>query len=306
MYDIIGDIHGHADRLEKLLLVMGYSPKDKGYRHHGRKVVFLGDFIDRGPNISRVLEIARCMVDAGDALAVMGNHELNALAYSTEDRNAPGEYLRRHSEKHALQHRATLNQLKGAELHQWLTWIRGLPLWLDLGGIRAVHACWSPRAIEALQPAFQASGGLTNDLLHQITRKGQGPLFFHVDALLKGKEARLPDGFFFLDKEGTRRTEVRTRWYLATEGHTYGSYALQTDPLDCPNHLADEVAAAAEPYPADSKPVFVGHYWLWANRPLPLATNVACLDYSVAKDGFLCAYRWDGESVLNPDHFCWC
>ena len=48
MYDIIGDIHGHADELEKLLEKLDYSWTDGCYRHSNRKVIFLGDFIDRG------------------------------------------------------------------------------------------------------------------------------------------------------------------------------------------------------------------------------------------------------------------
>jgi hypothetical protein len=55
----------------------------------------------------------------------------------------------------------------------------------------------------------------------------------------------------------------------------------------------------------DAKPVFVGHYWLSAPRPALLAENVACLDYSVAKGGLLCAYRWDGEQKLANEHFVW-
>ena len=51
---------------------------------------------------------------------------------------------------------------------------------------------------------------------------------------------------------------------------------------------------------------FVGHYWLSGPRPKLLRHNVACLDWSVAKGGFLCAYRWDGEQVLDEKHFVWC
>jgi hypothetical protein len=56
-------------------------------------------------------------------------------------------------------------------------------------------------------------------------------------------------------------------------------------------------------YPADAPPVFFGHYWLLTPEPELLAPNVACLDYSVPRGGFLCAYRWDGERVLDPSHF---
>jgi hypothetical protein len=59
-----------------------------------------------------------------------------------------------------------------------------------------------------------------------------------------------------------------------------------------------------ETYHQDAVPVFVGHYWL-TGTPIPLTTNVACTDFSVAKGGKLVAYRWDGESVLSEDKFKW-
>jgi hypothetical protein len=83
-YDIVGDVHGHADKLEGLLRKMGYVPHGRGYRPPvGRQLIFLGDLIDRGPQQLRVLEIARSMMDEGDARAVMGNHEFNAIGYVT-------------------------------------------------------------------------------------------------------------------------------------------------------------------------------------------------------------------------------
>ena len=73
-FDIIGDIHGQAEKIEALLKRLGYAERDGCNRQAGRQVVFLGDFIDRGPGQLRVGEIARRMVDGGAALAVMGNH----------------------------------------------------------------------------------------------------------------------------------------------------------------------------------------------------------------------------------------
>jgi hypothetical protein len=51
--------------------------------------------------------------------------------------------------------------------------------------------------------------------------------------------------------------------------------------------------------------VFFGYYWLSGSRPEFLADNVACVDYSVAKGGFLCAYRWHGEQKLSNTNFVW-
>jgi hypothetical protein len=140
--------------------------------------------------------------------------------------------------------------------------------------------------------------------LHSACRKGHA-LFAPVEVVLKGKEGRLPDGKSFQDKDGHVRTEIRTRWYLRPDGHTYRTYAFQSDEIACDLRLDEAVVADAAPYPADAKPVFVGHYWLSAERPELLARNVACLDYSVAKGGFLCAYRWDGEQALCNENFVW-
>ena len=86
-FDIIGDIHGQAKELEKLLAKLGYEEINNIYQHPDRNVIFLGDFIDRGDMQRRVIEIVRPMIDHGHALAVMGNHEYNAISFATEDPN---------------------------------------------------------------------------------------------------------------------------------------------------------------------------------------------------------------------------
>jgi hypothetical protein len=304
MYDLIGDIHGHADELVQLLELLGYEKARGSYRHSDRKVIFLGDFIDRGPQIRQVLQTVRPMVEAGHALAVMGNHELNALAYHTEDQDSPGEHLRRRVPKNEKQHKATLDQLSSQELQSYLEWFRTLPMWLDLDGLRVVHACWDERAMGEISAAQKDHDGMTTEFLHSACRKGK-PLFAPVEIILKGKEGKLPDGASFEDKDGHVRTEIRTRWYLAPDGHSYRTYALQSDEIACDLKLDEAVVAAAVPYPTTAKPVFVGHYWLSAQRPELLADNVACLDFSVAKGGFLCAYRWNGEQKLSDENFVW-
>lgn len=304
MYDLIGDIHGHADELSQLLKLLGYEKVQGSYRYPDRKVIFLGDFIDRGPQIRQVLDIVRPMVEAGNALAVMGNHELNALAYHTEDRDTPGEFLRQHTSKNEKQHSATLEQLAPRDLRSHLEWFRTLPMWLDLEGLRVVHACWDEQAMGQIAEANKNFGGTTTEFLHSACRKGN-PLFAAVEVVLKGKEGKLPDGVSFGDKDGHARTEIRTRWYLPPNGHTYRTYAFQSDEIACDLVLDESVITAATPYPQTAKPVFVGHYWLSAKQPELLAGNVACLDYSVAKCGFLCAYRWNDEQRLSNDNFVW-
>ena len=98
-YDIIGDVHGHADALRRLLIELDYREIEGAFRHDARKVIFVGDFVDRGPDQREVLRIARNMCKAGTASAVLGNHEFNAIAWATP--NGDGGFLRKHSEKNS-------------------------------------------------------------------------------------------------------------------------------------------------------------------------------------------------------------
>jgi hypothetical protein len=111
MYDIIGDIHGHASRLEQLLERIGYERDAGGWSHPDRQAVFVGDFIDRGPEQIETYRLVRSMIDRGAALAVMGNHEFNAVAFKTLHPEQPGEPLRPHTEKNRNQHAAVLGQV---------------------------------------------------------------------------------------------------------------------------------------------------------------------------------------------------
>ena len=295
-YDLIGDIHGHASELVKLLAALGYFKHKGVYKHPERQAIFLGDFIDRGPQIRETLEIVRPMIDAGFALSVMGNHELNALAFHTPHPAKPGSHLRPHNEKNSNQHAETMRQVPAGEFHSYLNWFRTLPLWLDLDGLRVVHACWDENMMG------QISGPIMDEFLYSACLPG-GSLFEPVEAILKGKEARLPTGITFRDKDGHERTSARVKWYETPHGQTYRTYVMAGEPVESDLPLPQEVIQAAVPYPKDSKPVFVGHYWMRAEQPRLLRRNIACVDWSVAKGGFLCAYRWDGEQELDRGKF---
>jgi protein phosphatase len=77
-FDVIGDVHGCAEELNALLDRLGYTGTPRR-QADGRKVVFLGDLVDRGPGIVEVLRTAMSMVRAGTALCVPGNHEMKLL-----------------------------------------------------------------------------------------------------------------------------------------------------------------------------------------------------------------------------------
>ena len=83
----------------------------------------------------------------------MGNHEFNTLAYHTKDPEPHGEYLRPHTEKNKKQRHKTAEQLTEGELKDYMAWFRTLPMWLNLDGLRVVHACWDEQAVAAVAPA---------------------------------------------------------------------------------------------------------------------------------------------------------
>jgi hypothetical protein len=316
-YDIIGDIHGHADTLEALLRTLGYVQRQNVWRHPARRVVFVGDFIDRGPQQRRTVHIARRMVDAGTALAVMGNHELNAIAWHTRREDGSGEFLRPHSgeygEKNRDQHAAFLKEVEhDPALHaEIVSWFLTLPLWLDLPGIRVVHACWHTPFMTWLAPKLAAGHRLTRELMADAATEPDDPVekdtaaptvFKAVEAVTKGIEVPLPNGGSFRDKDGHVRTRVRTRWWdpAATTFRTAAMLtsaeclALPDDPL--PPHAG--IAGTA------STPVFFGHYWL-TGTPSLQSDRAACLDYSAGKGGPLVAYRFDGEPTLSHARLLW-
>jgi protein phosphatase len=77
-FDIIGDVHGCCDELEQLLQQLGYAKNgDTGWGHPaGRKAVFVGDLVDRGPRIVDTLKTVMMMSQAGAGLSVPGNHDI--------------------------------------------------------------------------------------------------------------------------------------------------------------------------------------------------------------------------------------
>ncbi|MEQ8705829.1 MAG: metallophosphoesterase [Phaeodactylibacter sp.] len=297
--DLIGDIHGHADRLKALLRKLGYERKNGAYRHPGRKVVFVGDYIDRGPDNPGVVQLVREMVDAGSAVALCGNHEFNAICFNTPKEG--GGYLRQHTAKNTHQHAATLEQHRGrkGDYDSAIEWFKTLPLFLETPGLRAVHACWDGAVINRLQEVL-VGANIPEDLLPEAAEKGTD-LYNWVEITCKGKEAGLPEGYSFHDKDGHERREIRIKWWQNPAGQSFQDMSVLPDlGLDhLPFHNSD-----IGHYPSGECLVFFGHYWL-KGTPELLTPNACCLDYSVAKGGVLTAYRFDGERELNGGKLVW-
>lgn len=307
-YDIIGDIHGCADKLEALLKGLGYRKKNGCFSHPRRRAVFVGDFIDRGRQNFNTLRIVKAMVENGQARAVMGNHEYNALCYHTRSKN--GTFLRAHNKKNIHQHRRVLEEIERHGVEEWnlyLDWFMGLPLCLELEGLRLVHACWDEPQIRYLKDKLGAIPVMSAGFLRRSARVGT-PEFTAVDMVLKGREVKLPEGLSYEDKDGYPRHRVRVKWWL-----TYDKIKLARSFADLARAPA-RVKTRLQPfklpwgeeplfpgYNDGAVPVFFGHYW-YEGKPRILLPWAQCLDYSAVEGGYLCAYRWSGERRLKSSH----
>ena len=77
--DIVGDVHGEIDALDELVARLGYD--GDGRHPGGRRLVFVGDLVDRGPRTPDVLRLVMGMVENGSALCVPGNHDVKFLRW---------------------------------------------------------------------------------------------------------------------------------------------------------------------------------------------------------------------------------
>ncbi len=294
-WDVIGDIHGRLGALDALLRRLGYRERGGAWRHPGRKALFIGDMVDRGSEVGSVLRLVRAMTDAGTACAILGNHEYNVLGHL-----------------HDLEHgtsRCRMNPQKISEMRPSLAaiaadpsfrrWLIDLPLFAEADGIRFVHAYWGERELETL------SGRRTLPECDWNTSAFDGSKEeTAIKRLLKGPELGFPDGIAILSKRGYPQRETRVAWWKPRPEEI-----RIDDILVKPGEFPAGVLPCArtwgsyEPYPADSPPVFIGHYGYDAFPGL-LAANIACVDYGRNSEGTgIGAYRTDIGAPLSTDGF---
>jgi hypothetical protein len=302
-FDVIGDVHGEYDKLVELLSHLGYSESDGAWAHPSRTAIFVGDLIDRGPKQLETVHLVRAMVESGGAQCILGNHEFNAIAWVTPDPEDSGKFLRDHHKPgNREQHQAFLDVVEGTRKQRDITdWFKTLPLWLDLPGLRIVHACWHEESMDILRPVLGPNQTLTEEAILLGSRQGNR-IYEALEVVCKGPEVALPAGISFADKGGKVRHEVRVRWWQE-DLSTYRTAAI--GPPDDMAMIPD-VALPEEwkAHPYSGPPVLFGHYW-FTGKPEVISPRFACLDYSVAKNGPLVAYRWDGEVELSSEKLAW-
>jgi Calcineurin-like phosphoesterase len=323
---VIGDIHGELEALERLLARLGHGPG----QHPTRKLVFVGDLVDRGPDSVAVVERVAELVGRGQAVAALGNHELNVLLGDHKEGNGWFFGFPDHAQ---LKGGGILpfasRQASDSERRSIHAFLASLPLVLERADLRVVHAHWHPEAFAQLPAEGDAAA------LSQAAE----------DATLADLEAR------GVREKAEKEREEFARLKRRDLEPTYhlGNVAEEDSALQARNPVklltsGREIPVAPGKHffaggkwrfvqrdawwrgPVD-KPTVVGHYWrrrgapifdkvdAWAAmEPFAWSGNVFCVDYSVGRryaerafgakgrfNGGLGALLWPEQRVVFDD-----
>ena len=291
-YDIIPDIHGQYEKLLNLLTKLGWYEVEDCWEHSdkGRKLIFLGDFIDRGEQNGKVISLIRKLEALNVAYVIMGNHELNAIYFHSEN-PVTGLPLRKHSQNNIEQHKSFLHEFP---LHHPITeeiinWFCSLPLFLDFHWFRVIHACWANSAVTTLRQ-FNSRGIFSRDFYIK-NNSAKSELYRALELLTKGPEATLPTNSFFTDKTGIERQTSRLAWWRH-EARSWRELCVSVPNIELIPDENFQDWDEIELYPKNAPPVFFGHYWM-SFPPIFESQNTLCLDCSAGTDGPLIAYHFN-------------
>lgn len=158
-------MHGEFEVLQQLLWQLGYDAQ--GRHAKGRRLVFIGDLVDRGPDSPAVLEWVRAAVAGGLAQCVVGNHEL--LLLMQDSREGCRWYTDpTHPETQPGGKFAHSKPAPEALKPVWREFVAGLPLVLERPDLRLVHAAWHAPSIERLRHETRPLAQLYTDIEQQI------------------------------------------------------------------------------------------------------------------------------------------
>jgi hypothetical protein len=149
--DIVADVHGEMEALERLLAHLGYR---HGVHPEGRRLVFLGDLTDRGPDSPAVIDFVSWLMARNLAQCVLGNHDLNLLLEQRKEGNA---WYWGVAERMGRDPVFVRQAPADAAIRDRVRWFfKSLPLVLHRPDLRIVHACWDDEAIQQLARADDA------------------------------------------------------------------------------------------------------------------------------------------------------
>ncbi len=331
--DIIGDIHGEYLALDTLLQTLGYSTR--GDHPDGRKLIFTGDLVDRGPDSPAVMNKVIQLVERGVAHCVLGNHELNILRRVHKGGN---NWILDAGESEGL--RAGQLMATPMDAKKYIEFIDTLPFALVGPHLRVVHACWDNQAISALRDV-------------QLESSGIGELYRQTESEIVERMRSLPVARNKLQElEEYSASLIDPQW----NAHTLPAHAEVDMALQMENPLrvltTSEEVIADKPFWAAGKwrmterapwwnhydckvPVVIGHFWRMFDDDARRITgmfgadvfegvsshawmgkhnNVYCVDYSVGQrhlerkressevfHGKLAALRYPEWEVVHDD-----
>lgn len=214
--DIVGDVHGEIEALRSLIGHLGYA--DDGSHPDDRRLVFVGDLTDRGPDSPAVVDFVQTLIESSRAQCVLGNHDFNILVGHEKPENKwfwGEDFL-------ADDGSVVPQALAGKSIRQRVRgFFRSLPIALERGDLRVVHACWDDRMIGIARDATdvaslyelhkkQINRELSNRNLDRIEQgllhQNENP----VKLLTSGPEERSEHP---LESGGKIRNEQRVHWW---------------------------------------------------------------------------------------------
>ena len=311
--DIVGDIHGEIDALQSLLCHLGYD--ENGNHPERRRLVFVGDFVDRGVDSPATVRCIQKLTHQGH-LAILGNHELNLLHGDQKDGAGWFFERQREREKHRyLQYKIASDN----EKEEIINYLNTLPIALENKNLRIIHAAWLPEKIELIRKLGNINAKEAFSELRQKAKEDEKNQAWYADY-------QKEHAFYHQHN----RDEHFAMPYLPAVG-AYDLYHGNAHPMRAVTCGTEKVAE--KPFYAagrwrfvmrdiwwdnynDDIPVIIGHYWrqwdfannnnhLFAEPPnhwLGKKKNVFCIDFSI---GALWKTRLP-QSPFVPEQFRLC
>ncbi len=327
--DLVGDVHGELAALQRLLAQLGYDRH--GEHPQGRRVVFVGDLCDRGPDSPAVIALAQRLIDRQLAQCVLGNHEINLLRH--ERKRGNGWYFDDHPD-HRLAEFANCRSVGERERDTIRTFLSRLPLVLTRADLRVVHAAWH---VDSLQRIARQPPRSVLDSYREYEAEAQASIPAEVAAASRREQAQWRAHLH------DRGTSVPLLANLAEEDTRYqmgNPLRVLTSGSESPAERSAYVGGkwrmvSRTPWwqdYSDDTPVVIGHYWRWINERgrsryggmydlfgalapgqwLGPRRSVFCVDFSVGArfreqlDGFapgeltrLAALRWPEAELID-------
>ena len=296
--DLVGDVHGEFDALVALLARLGYEPD--GRHPDGRRLVFVGDLVDRGPDSPAVVHLVRDLVKQDLAQVVVGNHELNILRKVGRHGNhwIPSNASSGPSAEDLALFGPTV-LATAAQAEEFRAFFDACPVALERSDLRVAHAAWIDEAVDALR-GFQ---GTVLEAHDEFDRR--------ADASAEGQSLRAADKAVRKAHHALlHQAEVRPP--NLPEVGRHNAFRQNSNPLrvltsgverpvEVPFHAGGKWRFVSRaPWWLDYRtgpPVIVGHFWRWWH---PQAHSVLSkgepqLDWGGTPDAW--ARNADGEEV---------